>query len=237
MLVKLRRLAALLLGALLFTAAASADSQNDQGGGSVLPPNVKPLGYSLEDMAKLLAQFGTSGNNPQYYPNTPFQVLYGDSSITTVTSKVCPNPPGGNGILVTGGKTFVAKQNTQFFVPLAGFDDSPPVVGSFPSQSRYAADYVFGMRDYWARGYKITVDGDNTSVGPEFLAGPVSTPPLLDGGGSHFIQLGVFLTPMTTGTHLVTIQGEVASNSVLLATGLSCIAEKFVYTVIVLPGH
>uniref|UniRef100_Q021H0 Uncharacterized protein n=1 Tax=Solibacter usitatus (strain Ellin6076) TaxID=234267 RepID=Q021H0_SOLUE len=237
MLVILKKLATLLGGALLFTTAAFAQTQTDKGGGNVQPPHAKPQGYSLEKMAELLAQFGTSGNNPQYYPKTPFQVLYGDPSVTTVTGKVCPDPPGGTGILVSGGKTFVVKPGTEFFVPIAGFDDSPPVVGTFPSQSKDAADYVFGTNDYWARGYTIIVDGDTTAVGPEFLAGPVVTPPLSDGGGTHIIQLGVFLTPMTAGTHLVTIQGEIASNSVLLATGLSCIDEKFTYTVQVVPSH
>ena len=35
---------------------------------------------------------------------------------------------------------------------------------------------------------------------PVFVAG------LLDGGGSHFIQIGAFLSPLSKGTHTVTIR-------------------------------
>src|SRR5215470_15163090 len=75
---------------LLLNVATLAQSQNGQGGGNVQPPNAKPQGHSLEGMAKLLALFDTSNNNPIYYPKTPFQILFGNPNITTVTPKACP---------------------------------------------------------------------------------------------------------------------------------------------------
>jgi hypothetical protein len=38
-------------------------------GGVVVPPGVRPQGYSLEDMARLLARFSVSGNDLLYYPS------------------------------------------------------------------------------------------------------------------------------------------------------------------------
>ena len=236
----------LLVGTLLLTMATPArsqnnnDQQNGQGGGNVLPPGARPHGYSLDEMAKLLALFNTSANNPQYYPKTPFQILalpYGNSNNPTYTPITCPpNPPGG--LLVTGGNTFVVRPGTPLFVPIVSYDDSPTVVGVFPTHASQVEDYVFGTAGLGARNFTIAVDGDKTPVGPEFLAGPVSTPTLLDGGGTHLIELGVFLTPMSIGTHEVTIKGEVATSTAFsLVYGISCYAEDFTYTVKVAPGH
>jgi hypothetical protein len=217
---------------------AADQSQNGQGGGNVLPPDANFHGYSLNDMAKLMALFDTSGNDLRYYPKTPFQILYGDPGKTVVTSKTCPQPPGGDGILVTGGNTFVVKSGTPFFVPLQEYDDSPVVVGIYPTHSSQVADYVFGPAGYGGRNYQVIVDGNKTKVGPEFLAGPIeSSTPLLNGGGTHSIQLGTFLTPMTVGTHTVTITGEVASTAIQLAYGIGCVAQDYTYLVKVLPGN
>jgi hypothetical protein len=230
-------LATLLVSTLLLTVPAPAQSQNGQGGGSVLPPSEKPQGYSLEDMAKLMALFTTSGNDPSHYPKTPFQILYGKPGITKATPKACPQPPGGTGFLNIGGNAFVVRPETSFFVPLSEFDDSPPVVGLYPSHKSQVPDYIFGPLGYGARDYNIIVDGHKTPVGPEFLAGPVETPPLLNGGGTHSIQLGVFLTPMSVGIHLVTITGEVASDAFYRANNFGCVAQLYTYVVAVVPGH
>ena len=45
-------------------------------GGVVLPASATPSGYSLQDMAAEMALFSTSGNDPAYYPVTPFQIIY-----------------------------------------------------------------------------------------------------------------------------------------------------------------
>ena len=65
---------------------ANQQSQKGQDGGNVLPPNASPYGYSLDDMAKALALFDTSGNDLSYYPKTPFQILYADPKKTIVTT-------------------------------------------------------------------------------------------------------------------------------------------------------
>jgi hypothetical protein len=46
------------------------------GAGHVLPPEARVLGYSLDDMASAVANFSISGNDPAFYPNTPFQIIY-----------------------------------------------------------------------------------------------------------------------------------------------------------------
>src|SRR5262249_40888092 len=105
-----------------------------EGGGNVLPAGDEPDGYSLEDMAKLLAAVAASYNGPQYYPKTPFQILalpfvnphnpIGNPHNPIATPLACPDPPGGAGFLGTGGNTFVVRSETPFFVPLFSFDDS-----------------------------------------------------------------------------------------------------------------
>ena len=116
------------------------------GGGNVLPPGANSHGYSLDQMTKLMAFFDTSGNNPLYYPKTPFQILatpFGNPNNPTFTAITCPQPPGGTGTSLTGGNTFVVKSGTPFFVPIWQFDDSPPYISPFPAKASEAGDYVF----------------------------------------------------------------------------------------------
>jgi hypothetical protein len=145
----------------------------------------------------------------------------------------CQN--GGTGMLSSGCNTFNVKAGTEFFVPLLGVDDSPPVLGTFPKDEEGAIPYFFDSKDYGGRDFVITVDCRSTRIGHGFLAGPVQTPPLLDGGGTHFIQLGAFLTPLSLGLHVITIQGEFAGDGVLLTYGISCLEEIFSYFVEVVP--
>ena len=105
-------------------------------GGEVLPPKAKPHGYSLTDMASAIALFTTSGNNSAYYPATPFQILSEDTSTVVVT-------PTGGGIVVTGGNSFTVASGTPFFVPVFYVDDSPTIIGTFPTAACDAAAYVF----------------------------------------------------------------------------------------------
>ena len=165
------------------------------GGGNILPPTAKPLGLSLKDMAKALAYFYTSNNDPKYleppnfFPPPRFQVLYADRA----------DPAGAN--------TFKVKTGTKFFVPVAFVSDSPPILGDFPEHSSDAPDYIFSQEQLGGHDLEIEVDGKITSLGPRYVAGPVFKPNLLGGGGSHLIQIGAFLTPLSKGTHTVTIRG------------------------------
>lgn len=180
------------------------------GGGNVLPPTANPHGYSLEKMAIALANFTASGNDLTYYPNTPFQILYADFS----------KPDGSN--------TFEVRPGTEFFVPILQVNDSPPVYGDFPTTAKQAATYIFSQKQIGGQDFTITVDRRVTTIGRTYVAGPVSVKDLL-GGGSHVVQLGAFLTPLTKGTHTVAISGRLNGD----ALGNPNITFAFTYTVIV----
>src|SRR5262249_19044329 len=92
-------------------------------------------------------------------------------------------------------------------------------------------DYVFGGTQLGGRDLAIVVDGKVTRLGPAYAAG-VHAPGLLDGGGSNFIQIGAFLTPLSRGTHTVTIRGTFDGDGLLDLFG-SPFSFENTYTVIV----
>jgi hypothetical protein len=199
------------------------------GGGNVLPPNAKPHGYTLADLSFATALFTTSGNNLLYYPNTPFQVLYFDPATLQLAF-----PDGG--LVESGTNQFTVDPGTPFYVPLWNADDSPPIAGTFPTNAKQAPAYWFDPSQLGAEGFEVIVDGASTPVGPAYVAGPVTTPPLFDGGGTHYTTIGVFLTPLTPGTHTVEIKGALAGAAIPPATGgLTFLAGDFVYTIHVVP--
>ena len=67
-----RALMALTAAILLFAGMAPAQSD------AVLSAAANPHGITLTDMAEKLALFDTGGNNPKYYPDTPFRILFQD---------------------------------------------------------------------------------------------------------------------------------------------------------------
>ena len=211
-------------------------------GSGVLPASATPLGYSRADMTRLLALFTTSGNDPQYYPDTPFQILYTDPGLVQfnfVTRDGTPcvtepaTPTCGLHVTQTGkfANTFQVRRGTPFFVPVDNADDSPPVVGNFPTTPRGAKKYVFDPAQLGGEGFVVCIDSVSTTLGPEYVAGPVTTPPLLDGGGTHMITIGAFLSPMKPGTHVVQIQGGYFGAGVFEATGIGFISLDFSYRV------
>ena len=177
----IRRSLVSLLGIVIGLAAPGKFARAE--GGNVMPPEAKPYGYSLGDVAKAIAYFTASGNNEALKPNTPFQILY-----------------------LNGTNAFTVKTGTKFFVPLFGFDDSPPVLGQFPTTQEEAEFYFFDQSEVGVEFAEIVVDGQVTEIGPEYASAPATTPNLPDGGGSHFAQVGAFLTPLSKGTHSVTIR-------------------------------
>jgi hypothetical protein len=207
------------VAALFLCAAAPALA----GGGNVQPPEAKPSGYPLAKMAAELAYFNSSGNDPKYYPDTPFQILFASGTDYSLVDQT---------ILATGSNTFHVKTETRFFVPVFGFDDSPPVVGDYPARSQDAADYIFGPDEVGGHDVFVKVDGKVTEIGPDYVAGPVTVPNLLDGGGSQEIQVGAFLTPLTKGTHTVTVGAIFDGAAFLDAYGVAFDIE-YTYTVIV----
>jgi hypothetical protein len=218
------RMSATLAAVMLALAVSSVGSQSaSAAGGHVLPSRARPHGYSLADLTRLSGAF-TAGNSQDLdlIPETPFQILYRD--IATEGFQF-----SNGGVLVTGSNVFTVKPGTQFFVPIQSATDGPPVAGVYPSDEKAAAHYFFDPSQLGARDYEIVVDGVTTPVGPDHLAGPVTTP--LPDGGTHIITLGVFLTPMTPGTHTVTISGGLFGQAIAPAIGLTFLAEKFTYTV------
>jgi hypothetical protein len=210
---------------------ALADKEEPRGG-QVLPPGARPQGYSLEDMARLVGPFTINGNKPNSVPKTPFRILFTASGGPPSTSIPCQ---GGTGVLDTGCNTFSVKAGTEFFLALLVVDDSPLVLGKFPTDHQQAIPYFFGPQQYGGEDFYVAVDGRTTRLGPEFLAGPVQTPPLNDGGGTHLIELGVFLTPLSLGLHTIIIHGEIDGAGVLSTYGISCLEEIFSYFVEVVP--
>jgi hypothetical protein len=192
-----RRLRVLTLGAVVALALAAiqapafAREQNTGSGGVVLPPSAMPHGFSLSAAALATAVFNTT-NHSGAQPDVPFQML-----VTTATN------------------TFNVRPGTMLYVPVAQADDSPPILGDFPQNSSTAVSYFFGSSELGGHNFSITVDGKTTPIGSQFLVGPVTTAPLADGGGTHYMTLAAFLTPLTPGTHTVAIEGHFSGAAVL----------------------
>ncbi len=206
----------LLAGWALAPEGRAAAAGNGTGRG-VLPASANPQGYSLADMSRLTALFTTSGNDPHYYPDTPFQVLYADPSKVT-TSPDCTTFAPLCGFTATEKKgtrfsnTFTVKAGTMFYVPVFNADDSPPVVGVFPTTRTEARNYVFDRAQLGGKDFAIQIDSKTVRLGRRYVAGPVTTPPLLDvqpptPGGTHYLTIGAFLYPLTPGVHTIRIQG------------------------------
>ena len=162
--------------------------------GEVLPPTATPKGYSLKDIAKATAFFATrgpdrpNGRRKSNEPSVPFQILY-DSNI---------NKPHN---------TFLVGPDTIFYVPIFFVSDSPPIVGNFPSNvndPEAVEKYLLDKQQLGGKKIEIRVDGKKTSIinDPTYFVG-VKTP--LADGGTHYITAAVFLSPLTKGTHTVTI--------------------------------
>ena len=200
------------------------------GGGNVLPPGARPHGVTLADMARALALFTTNGNDPDFYPDTPFQVLFADPDSFEFNVV-------GDELLETGSNTFTVRPGTSFYMPLFNVDDSPPILGTFPTTARGAVGYVFDPEQLGLGDVEVVVDGRATAIGPAWLAGPVQTPPLGDGGGTHIITLGVFLTPLSVGTHTVSFSGRYTGDLIEPALGFPAFGGAFTYTVHVVPGY
>lgn len=196
-------------------------------GGNVLPPSARPHGYTLTDMARALALFTTGGNDPDFYPDTPFQVLFADEFNVDVVD---------NKLEVSGSNTITVPAGTSLYMPITNIDDSPPVLGTFPTTPSQAVSYFSDPRQLGLEEVQVIVDGQVTPIGPAYLAGPVETP--LNDGGTHIITLGVFLTPLSPGTHTVGFSHRYTGDLILdILGGLSAWESNFEYTVRVVPGR
>ena len=223
----LRRGARSLVFGLIIIAVASMSATAGAGtgaAGGVMPPAAQPHGVSRTDMTEALALFSISGNDPALLPDTPAQVLYADPATISFT-------PDGTGLLQTGSNAFTVRAGTSFFVPVFNVDDSPPVIGDFPTTNAEAQNYFFDPAQLGGQDFQIVIDGVTTPLGAGYVAGPVTTPPLPDGGGTHIVTLGAFLHPMAPGIHTVTISGGVFGAALLPAIGISFLRESFTYQI------
>jgi hypothetical protein len=198
-------LAALL--ACLVTLGAALPSHARSG--KVLSPRAQPRGYSLDEMASAVANFSITGNDPAFYPDTPFQIIYRGQ-----------------------GGTFTVAPGTFLYVKFFFVDDAEPTLGDLPTDKNDVADYVFGASQLGGHDLEIEVDGKVTSLDdPGYIGGPVPTPNSPD-GSEYLIQIGAFVSPLKKGTHTLTIRGIFDGDAVIEAIG-GPIEFEATYTIIV----
>lgn len=190
----------------------SIRSQSTLTGGKVMPSTAKVGGYSLTDMAKALAYFTSSGNNPAYLPKTPFPILYLKD----------PNDP-------TKPSEFTVSSKDHIFLPLLFVSNASPNIGAFPAPPNQGSNYIFSQEQFGAK-FQIQVDNKLANdIGSSYVAGPVYTPGLLN-GGSQSIQVGVFLTPLSKGEHTITCRGTLSGKAFVDFAG-EPLAFEFTYKV------
>ena len=175
---------------IVLSIAASAPAM--AGGGDVLPASADPKGYSLQDIAKVTADFNTGqmAGNPLTPPppKVPFEILVGDATV---------------------------KAGTTLYLPIFVADDSGATDPSFPTDitdQDADADYLDALvfDGFGVEAFVVEVDGHTTVLSDDYIAG-TTTAPLLDGppGGTHYIVSAAFLTPLTPGKHTVSIGGVI----------------------------
>lgn len=153
-------------------------------GGQVMPSTAIVNGYSLTDAATLHASWLANGGP---LPATPFEQIVGTISNYTVTD------------------------STYLYVPVFYFNNVPTAFPDpFPTTLDEARFVIFDPSQYDFSG-TITVDGQTTVLGPDYLVGPIS----FTQAGSSFQQYqhGTFLTPLAPGLHSIKIELLQSGNS------------------------
>jgi hypothetical protein len=114
---------------------------------------------------------------------------------------------------------------------------TPGCTGVWPENNLEARSYLFDPSKCHGHDMTITVDGVTTLLGPNYLAGPVTTPPLLDTivpgvFGMHMFIVGAFIHPLRPGRHTITIAGTIDGPYVQTTLGGS-VSFVIPYTVVV----
>lgn len=152
------------------------------GGGNVLPPTARPHGYSLTEMAGITGVFNGTLPRDGVPPTegTPFEMLYAREN---------------------GDKVFHVAPGTTLYVPVVySVGDGIDV-----ADKAAVADLYFSPEKYGAQFIEIVVDGQATSL--IRFGYPVGAFLPLDGGGTlDYSTVAAFLTPLSPGTHEVTIR-------------------------------
>lgn len=194
-------LAMLLIGLLAGSAAAAPTASYTiylpivAGTSPLLAPDKTVGGHSLEQAARLTAAYNVSLDPAWYPPGLPYQVLNASH------------------------RSFTVPAGTFFYAPIAYPDDSPPIIGAFPASASEVAAYFFGRDQLGGRDCFIEIDGVRYTLGPEYLSGPVTTDPLPDGGGTHYLTLAAFMQPLAPGAHTVSIGSSFDGDAVLAVFG------------------
>jgi len=186
--------------------------------GSVLPPDACPHGVSLTAMGATVAAFTNSHNDPELYPDTPFQILYVDEmDVETVAA----------GTRFTGGNSFTVPTGTAIYVPVFGVNENPPIVPGFPTSPSGAGAYIYDVSG-WGGEFSFDIDGTITAIGPEYVTGPF---PTSDDDPLPTVTLGVFLAPLPPGPHTVTVRGTLSGRGVKETFGVASFQQTLIYTV------
>jgi hypothetical protein len=191
------------------------------GGGSVLPPTAMPRGYSLADLAKATGPFTFSGNDPAFFPTTPFQILFADPATFA-------NTPDGCGVVSSGNNSFTVRPGTMSYGPILNVDEG---IGTYPTTPAEAQQYFFGASGLGGHDFQVSVDGVKTSLGQSYLVGPVAVS--LPDGGEHIITMGSFLSPLAPGRHTVELSGRVDGALIQSVVGVCFLDLDYTFTVTV----
>lgn len=189
-------------GILIGSAAAAPTATNSiylplvRGPAHLLAADQAVGGHSLTDAALITAQFNASLDPGRYPTGLPYQILN-----------------------TSGDRIFTVGAGTYFYVPIAYISDSPPILGDFPDSADEAKRYFVDPAQIGAHDSFIDVDGTRYAIGPAYLAGPVTTAPLPDGGGTHYMVLAAFMRPLPPGPHTVSMGATFDGAAVLAAYG------------------
>jgi hypothetical protein len=238
-------------------------------GGKVLPAHTTPYGFSLDAMASAMALFQTSSQLADYpitpfqilyccgtaqfsNPICPdggqgtLEVASNSFSVSAGTAFYVPlfsfdDTPPVLGVFpdksTVGNYIFGFDQygatGTEIIVDGKATPIGPEFLGGPVEGPAFAPAG-------WIDGVFLTPGVHLLDAPPASVCQPI-TPPIPGCGtaGTHFVQLGPFLSPMRVGTHTVEIKGQVG-NSSLFVQAFSpffghCLQEDITYTVKVLP--
>jgi hypothetical protein len=157
-------------------------------GGNVLPPTARPHGYSLIDMAKMTAYFNT-GPRTGAPPASSIAMLYVPSD---------------------GNLEFSVSPGTMLYVPVVYSDDTDSALWTFPdvNDPRAVSEYYYFPSQLGAESINVQVDGKVTSLSSKYAVGAQT--PGLPSGGNNYTVAAAFLTPLSKGTHAVTIAARMS---------------------------
>ncbi len=175
----------------VLTCAASALA----GGGKVLPPDAKPKGYSLSEMAVATAAYNEDQSEP--LPKVPFHVLVDDATV---------------------------ERGSMLYLPVFYTDNAPPLaVSPFPKDIRDQeedADYLLDTADDYTgddiTAFFVQVEGKTTILCDDYVVG-ARTAPLPD-GATDYIVAAAFLTPLKPGVHTVSFGGIIDGEPVVFVS-------------------